>query len=229
MDRSGYARGTLAPRAGMAGADVRALDAAADSGDERHGNERTRGVDHAAWTITMRNRCNMHADRVGRCVDMRATCRARISTIPGPGLRDNGRRVLTYADLHTLGGPIDQRDAAAATIELHLTGHMERFIWSFDGQKFSEAQPLRVHARRTPAHRAGERHDDDAPDPSARHVERSRGRVTARSWCASTRSTLQPGQQLRYAVTADALGRWAYHCHLLYHMEAGMFREVHVA
>ena len=57
---------------------------------------------------------------------------------PGVGLRDNGRRVLTYADLATLGGPIDRR-AAAREIELHLTGHMERYIWSFNGQKFSDA------------------------------------------------------------------------------------------
>ncbi len=72
---------------------------------------------------------------------------------PGPGLRNNGRRVLTYADLHTLGGPIDRR-APGREIELHLTGHMERFIWSFNGQKFSEATPLQFTPRRAPAHRA---------------------------------------------------------------------------
>src|SRR5262249_27462695 len=56
----------------------------------------------------------------------------------------NGRRVLTYADLRTLGGPIDHRDAGR-DIELHLTGHMERYIWSFSGQKFSEAEPIRFN------------------------------------------------------------------------------------
>ena len=67
---------------------------------------------------------------------------------PGVGLRDNGRRVLTYADLATLGGPIDRREAARE-IELHLTGHMERYIWSFNGQKFSDAKPLRfTHGER---------------------------------------------------------------------------------
>ena len=67
---------------------------------------------------------------------------------PGVGLRDNGRRVLTYADLATLGGPIDARDAARE-IELHLTGHMERYIWSFNGQKFSDAEPLQfTHGER---------------------------------------------------------------------------------
>ena len=60
------------------------------------------------------------------------------------GLRNNGRRVLTYADLHTLGGPIDHREAGR-DVELHLTGHMERYVWSFNGQKFSEAEPLRFN------------------------------------------------------------------------------------
>src|SRR5665213_3606847 len=63
---------------------------------------------------------------------------------PGVGLRNNGRRVLTYADLHTLGGPIDRREAGR-DVELHLTGHMERYIWSFNGQKFSQAEPLRFN------------------------------------------------------------------------------------
>src|SRR3546814_19231208 len=64
---------------------------------------------------------------------------------PGIGLRDNGRRVLTYADLHTIGGPIDAREPSRE-IELHLTGNMERFIWSFDGVKFSDAKPVHFNS-----------------------------------------------------------------------------------
>jgi FtsP/CotA-like multicopper oxidase with cupredoxin domain len=146
---------------------------------------------------------------------------------PGPGLRGNGRRVLTYADLHTLGGPIDQRDAGR-DIELHLTGHMGRFIWSFNGQKFSEAEPLRFAF--------GERlrivlvNDSMMSHPIHLHgmwseVEAADGAFLVRKHTV----TVQPAQRLSYLVTADALGRWAYHCHLLYHMEAGMFREVVVA
>jgi CopA family copper-resistance protein len=145
---------------------------------------------------------------------------------PGVGLRDNGRRVLTYADLHTLGGPIDHRPAGR-DIELHLTGHMERFVWSFSGQKFSEAEPLRFDY--------GERlrlvlvNDSMMNHPIHLHgmwgeVESEKGEFLVRKHTI----TVQPGQRLAYWVTADALGRWAYHCHLLYHMEAGMFREVHV-
>jgi CopA family copper-resistance protein len=146
---------------------------------------------------------------------------------PGVGLRDNGRRVLTYADLHTLGGPIDRR-AAGREIELHLTGHMERFAWSFSGQKFSEAEPLRF--------RHGERlrivlvNDSMMTHPIHLHgmwseLEDQNGGFLVRKHTI----TVRPAQRISYLVTADALGRWAFHCHLLYHMEAGMFREVVVA
>jgi len=146
---------------------------------------------------------------------------------PGPGLRNNGRRVLTYADLHTLGGPIDPRDAERE-IELHLTGHMERFAWSFNGQKFSEAEPLRFsHGERL---RIVLVNDTMMTHPIHLHgmwseVEAEDGSFLVRKHTIS----VQPAQRVSYLVTADALGRWAYHCHLLYHMEAGMFREVVVA
>ena len=145
---------------------------------------------------------------------------------PGVGLRNNGRRVLTYADLHTLGGPIDHRQAGR-DIELHLTGHMGRFVWSFGGQKFSESEPLRFNH--------GERlrlvlvNDSMMHHPIHLHgmwgeVESEQGEFLVRKHTI----IVQPGQRLAYGVTADAVGRWAYHCHLLSHMEAGMFREVHV-
>ena len=73
-------------------------------------------------------------------MDMRVDMpRANIDD-PGIGLRDNGRKVLTYADLHTIGGPLDKR-GPGREIELHLTGNMQRYMWSFDGQKFSDAKP----------------------------------------------------------------------------------------
>jgi FtsP/CotA-like multicopper oxidase with cupredoxin domain len=170
-----------------------------------------------------------HADapQFGPTVDMVAMHASPRLDDPGPGLRGNGRRVLAYADLHTLGGPIDPR-APGRDIELHLTGHMQRFIWSFNGQKFSEAEPLRFAY--------GERlrivlvNDSMMSHPIHLHgmwseVEADDGAFLLRKHTVS----LQPAQRLSYLVTADALGRWAYHCHLLYHMEAGMFREVVVA
>jgi CopA family copper-resistance protein len=191
MDGSGYARGTLAPVAGME-AEVPRLD--------------PRPV------LSM--------------MDMGMGEPNTSLSDPGVGLRDNGRRVLTYADLHTIGGPIDSREPGR-DIRLHLTGHMQRFVWSFDGQKFSESQPLRF--------KYGERlrvvliNDSMMNHPIHLHgmwseVESPEGEFLVRKHTI----VVQPGQQLSYRVTANALGRWAFHCHLLYHMEAGMFREVAV-
>jgi len=146
---------------------------------------------------------------------------------PGINLRNNGRRVLTYADLHTIGGPVDDREPTRE-IELHLTGNMERFMWSFDGQKFSEARPLHFNY--------GERlrivlvNDTMMNHPIHLHgmwseLESPSGEFLVRKHTIN----VQPAQRVTYRVTADAPGHWAYHCHLLYHMEAGMFREVVVS
>jgi len=162
--------------------------------------------------------------KTGPTVDMVAEQPNTSLSDPGVGLRQNGRRVLTYADLRTLGGPIDPREPSRE-IRLHLTGHMQRYIWSFDGQKFSESQPLRFNY--------GERlrvvliNDSMMNHPIHLHgmwseVESPDGEFLFRKHTV----VIQPGQQLSYRVTANAPGRWAFHCHLLYHMEAGMFREV---
>jgi len=231
MDRSGYARGTLAPQPGMT-AEVPPLEARTlltmqdvGMGHDMAGMPGMEHGGHAAAASTTVSPGS--AARFGPTVDMVAAQTAPRLDDPGPGLRSNGRRVLTYADLHTLGGPIDQR-GAGRDIELHLTGHMRRFIWSFNGQKFSEARPLRFAF--------GERlrivlvNDSMMSHPIHLHgmwseVEAEDGSFLVRKHTVS----LQPAQRLSYLVTADALGRWAYHCHLLYHMEAGMFREVVVA
>ena len=225
MDRSGYARATLTPRPGLEAAvpamDVRDTLSMADMG-MTHG-----GMDHGAHaghSMTMATHAPAeHGPGVDMTVDMPST---RLDD-PGVGLRNNGRRVLTYADLHSLGGPIDAR-APGREIELHLTGHMERFLWSFNGEKFSEAEPLRF--------RYGERlrivlvNDSMMTHPI--HLHGMWSEVESPDSAFQVRKhtvTVQPAQRLSYLVTADALGRWAYHCHLLYHMEAGMFREVIVA
>ncbi len=159
-----------------------------------------------------------------------STCRrprhaARLDD-PGVGLRDNGRRVLTYADLRSAFPDPDGR-APDRTIELHLTGHMERFLWSFDGVPFSGSEPLVL--------RYGERvrfvlvNDTMMEHPIHLHgmwsdVENEAGEFHLRKHTVS----IPPGTKRAFRVTADALGRWAFHCHLLYHMEAGMFREVRV-
>jgi CopA family copper-resistance protein len=146
---------------------------------------------------------------------------------PGVNLRNNARRVLTYADLRTVGGPIDDREPTRE-IELHLTGNMERFMWSFDGQKFSESKP--VHFRQGERLRIVLVNDTMMNHPIHLHgmwseLESPTGEFMVRKHTIN----VQPAQRVTYRVTADAPGHWAYHCHLLYHMEAGMFREVVVS
>jgi CopA family copper-resistance protein len=239
MDRSGYARGTLAPRAGMSAEvpplDPRQLLTMSDMGmahdhgaDHAAAHATAAAAEHGAHSPTDTGSTPMHAPaEFGPTVDMVASQPAPRLDDPGPGLRNNRRRVLTYADLRTLGGPIDRRDAGR-DIELHLTGHMERFIWSFNGQKFSEAEPLHF--------RYGERlrivlvNDSMMTHPIHLHgmwseLEAEDGSFLVRKHTV----TVQPAQRLSYLVSADALGRWAYHCHLAFHMEAGMFREVIVS
>jgi CopA family copper-resistance protein len=224
MDRTGYARATLAPAAGMT-AEIPKLDSPAvlsmadmgmSMGSMHHAG--MPGMDHMSHTPPSRPK------KTGPTVDMVVEQPNTSLSDPGVGLRQNGRRVLTYADLRTVGGPIDPREPSRE-IRLHLTGHMQRYIWSFDGRKFSESQPLRFEY--------GERlrvvliNDSMMNHPIHLHgmwseVESPDGKFLVRKHTV----VIQPGQQLSYRVTANAPGRWAFHCHLLYHMEAGMFREV---
>ena len=245
MDRSGHARGTLAPRPGMT-AEVPALDqpvlltmgdmmGAMDHGDAHGGGHGSmKGMEggcgaamHGSMGHGAAQPAVTHARaEFGPTVDMRVDTPRTNLDDPGVGLRDNGRRVLTYADLHSLTAPISAD--VGREIELHLTGHMERYVWSFNGQKFSDAEPLRLkygeHVRiilvndtmmTHPIHLHGMWSELEAPDGSFQVRKHT--------------IAVQPAQKVSYRVSADALGRWAYHCHLLYHMEAGMFREVVVA
>jgi FtsP/CotA-like multicopper oxidase with cupredoxin domain len=138
-----------------------------------------------------------------------------------------GRRVLTYADLRAISPGTDPRPPSHE-ITLHLTGNMERFIWGFDGKKFSEAGPIEL--------KRGDRvrfvliNDTMMEHPIHLHglwSELENGYGAFRPYKHTI--NVKPGERLSYLVTADHPGRWAFHCHLLYHMETGMFREVHVA
>lgn len=145
---------------------------------------------------------------------------------PGNGLRGNGRKTLSYSMLKSLFDDPDGRDPGRE-IQLHLTGHMEKFAWGFNGQKFSEAAPLRLNY--------GERlrivlvNDTMMTHPIHLHgmwsdIEDDNGDFLVRKHTVD----MPPGSRRSYRVRADALGHWAYHCHLLYHMEAGMMRTVQV-
>jgi CopA family copper-resistance protein len=146
---------------------------------------------------------------------------------PGDGLNGNGRRLLTYADLRALYKGVDGR-LPSREIVLHLTGNMERYIWGFDGYKFSQAEPIHLTL--------GERvrfiliNDTMMEHPIHLHgvwseLENGSGEFSPYKHTL----IVKPGERVSYLVSADTPGRWAFHCHLLYHMAAGMFRTVVVS
>ena len=164
--------------------------------------------------------------RMGPQVDMLADAVQYRLDDPGIGLRNNGRRVLTYADLFRLG-PTDDPREPEREINLHLTGNMSRYMWSMNGIKFADVEPLPLkYGERVrinlindtmmnhPIHLHGMWSDMETGEP---------GKIPRKHTVI-----VQPGAMLSYLVTADAMGGWAYHCHLLYHMP-GMFRKVVVS
>jgi CopA family copper-resistance protein len=244
MDRSSYARGTLSPRPGLV-AEVPAVDErqwltmadmmgamatggmsdVAQTGRPASGHD---AMNHGAMATEAAMVHARHAStEYGPSVDMRVDMPRTNLDDPGVGLRNNGRRVLTYADIRTLGGPLDARPPGRE-IELHLTGNMERYSWSFDGLEFGRSSP--VHFRYGERLRVVLVNDTMMTHPMHLHglwseLEAPDGEFMARRHTIA----VQPAQRISFLVNADALGGWAWHCHILYHMDAGMFREVVVS
>jgi len=145
---------------------------------------------------------------------------------PGVGLRDNGRKVLTYADLKSPNGKANQGEYPDREIILHLTGNMERYMWSINGIKYSDAKPLEF--------KYGERlrityiNDTMMNHPMHLHGLWSDLETGDNQLVRKHTIVVQPGAKASIRVTVDAKGNWAFHCHMLYHM-LGMFRKVVVA
>lgn len=263
MDRSGYARGTLAPRVGMHSPipdrrarpmltmvdmgmddmnDMGGRDGDGDGdGDgptmrmpaaepaKHNGHDAGSPATHAGEMPTENlPESVMHAPGghgVGSA--MSAMMPKRRYREPGIGLGDDGRRVLVYGDLRALSRPSDRR-APDREFDLHLTGNMRRYIWGFDGKKYSEADPIRlVYGERV---RINMINDTMMEHPIHLHgmwMDLYAGGTLEDNPRKHTVS-VKPGELLTVDVSADAPGRWAFHCHLLYHMEMGMFRTVAV-
>ena len=257
MDRSGYARGTLAPSADMQAAvpprRPRPLLTMADMGmggmsmsDMGSGPGMEHGMAERAQTPEMpsghpdsgphrestmgKNSSEgvMHGpDHHGAGNSMVAMMSKSRLHEPGIGLEDAGHRVLVYGDLRGLQQIEDER-LPAREIELHLTGNMERYMWSFDGKKFSEVDgPIRfVYGERL---RLTLVNDTMMNHPIHLHgmwmeLDVGAGRYNPRKHTVN----VKPAERLSVNITADAPGNWAFHCHILYHMEMGMFRVVSV-
>jgi len=185
-------------------------------------------MDHGGMSHNMRDPNNAPADMaVGVGVDAIAPAPSNRLADRPQGLDDVDHRVLVYADLRSLTPNKDTR-APSRTMEIHLTGNMERFMWGFDGRKFSEVvEPIRFELNERvrvtlvndtmmahPIHLHGHffelvnGHDGNQP---LKHTV-----------------NVAPGGKVTFDLTADAPGDWAFHCHLLMHMHAGMFNVVTV-
>jgi CopA family copper-resistance protein len=259
MDRSGYARGTLTAREGltapiperrprplrtmadmgmgdmqhdMSGMKMDSMEGMdmSDGGAMQHDMSNMNGMDMSGMDMSGKGAAvTKHGpDTHGPGNSMVAEMpRSRLHE-PGTGLENTGTRVLVYTDLRSVK-PMEDKRAPGREIELHLTGNMERFMWSFDGKTYSEANaPIAFHY--------GERlrlimiNDTMMDHPIHLHgmfmeLENGAGDYLPRKHTIN----VKPGERLSLLITADAPGNWAFHCHLLLHMEMGMFRVVSVS
>ena len=251
MDRSGYARGTLAPRQGMSAVVPeqrrRPMLTMADMGMMMHGEMKgMSGMGHEG----MDNDMSHHASGGGHGKELAITnlveriehgpdkhgpasitmgqMAYRRLDYPGAGLGDDDWRVLTYGQLRALKEPYDRRPPTRQ-FDLHLTGNMHKYVWGFDGKKWSESDMIRFQY--------GERlrinmiNDTMMSHPIHLHGMWMDLYAGAEDYADNPRKhtvIVQPSELLTVDITVDAPGQWAFHCHLLYHMEAGMFRTVAV-
>ncbi len=244
MDRSGMAVATLTSRAG-ARAPVPSLrdpvlltmtdmgHGGMDHSGGGHSNmghaPSTGGMDHGS--MKMRDTSSLPPNvAVGPGIDMVSANPADRMGDPGLGLDNVGHKVLTYRDLTALE-PNDDPRKPSRHMQIHLTGNMERYMWSFDGRKFNAVadQPIRfAYNERVrvklvndtmmahPIHLHG--HFFELVNGADRMHQPQKHTVI-----------VQPGGSATFDLTADEPGDWAFHCHLLYHMHAGMFQVVTVA
>ena len=224
MDRSGYVSGTLTSQPGLTSEVPPLRDppllTMADMGMD-HGDM---GGHHAHHNMKPAEHNHRKGPGVANLTDMPMS---RLNH-PGIGLEDVGHRVLRYSDLKSLEKNRDSREPGR-TLELHLTGNMHRYMWSFDGVKFSEVRgPIEFEY--------GERlrltfvNDTMMAHPIHLHgmfveLVNRKGMYKPRKHTV----TVKPAEKLSVDVTADEPGLWAFHCHLLYHMKAGMMRVVRVS
>lgn len=229
MARDGFARGTLAPREGMSG-DVPELrdPPRLTMADMDHGS--MDGMDHAAMGHDMGAMDHSGMDHSAMGHDMSAMMSGEDDDpfyAPGSGLEPdaaNGGKFLSLADLRAQE-PLYEDRPYDREIRLRLTGNMERYMWSINDRKLSEAEPLRLQY--------GERvrftfiNETMMAHPMHLHGMWKIVDVGAGKWNPLKHVlTVPPNVTISADVEVDAPGQWAFHCHLMYHMAAGMFRKV---
>ncbi len=242
MDRSGFALGTLATKAGIKASiperrkrPIRTMDDMGMSMADMPEHAAMAGMKMDSMADLNKAPSNLNVKPVKHEPDTHGPGNSAVPMEtksrlhePGTGLENSSRRVLVYTDLKAIK-PFEDQRMPERDIELHLTGNMERYMWSIDGKKHSEAsEPIPFHF--------GERlrltfvNDTMMEHPMHLHgmwmyLENGAGSLLPRKHTV----IVKPAERLSVTVSADALGDWAFHCHMLIHMELGMFRVVRVA
>jgi CopA family copper-resistance protein len=255
MDRSGYARGTLAPREGMAAPiparrprpmrtmadmgmahDMSTMDMEAADIKGKPAAEQKQpmaGMDHSMHHMPMEATAPSSSP-VPHAPDHHGPGNSGVAMMsqsrlhePGIGLEGSDRRILTYADLKSVR-PQHYSKEPDREIELHLTGNMERYMWSFDGKMYAEVKAT-IQLKYGEWVRFTLVNDTMMEHPIHLHgmwsiLDTGSGMSNPRKHTLN----VKPAERISFLVHADALGKWAFHCHILYHMEMGMFRVVEV-
>ncbi|MCB2076967.1 MAG: copper resistance system multicopper oxidase, partial [Novosphingobium sp.] len=211
IDRSGYARGTLAPRAGMS-APVPPLRERPTLTMRDMGMGAMAGMDHGNMKHGMRDNASAPGVAMTPGVDMIAPMPVDRTGDRGIGLEDVDHRVLVYTELEALDPNPDPRPPSRQ-IEIHLTGNMERYMWSFDGKRFSEqVEPIRL--ARDERVRVKLVNDTMMTHPIHLHGHYFEV-VNGKDSKQPRKHTVNvlPGGFVRFDLTADAPGDWAFHCH----------------
>jgi CopA family copper-resistance protein len=222
MSGSGQGQASGQPaQASMAGMDHSSMPGMSGS---QSGSGSMAGMDHGSMNMRDASRVDF---RVGVGVDMIAPNPVDRTGHPGIGLENVGHRVLTYRDMVSLAPNRDTR-TPTRRIDIHLTGNMERFMWSLDGQQLSE-NPEPYRFARNERVRLRLINDTMMTHPMHLHghfFEIVNGQGASQPMKHTVK--VLPGAFVDLDLTADAPGDWAFHCHLLYHMHAGMMRVVTV-
>ena len=228
-DRSGLVRATLAPRPGMVAPPPplreRPLLKMRDMGMDMGGMHASGG--HGDMDMSMLNPKNAPQVKMGPGVQMISPMPVDRTADRPTGLETVEGKVLTYADLIALTPNPDTRPPSRS-LELHLTGNMERFMWAFDGEKFSEVTKP-IPFRRDERVRVTLVNDSMMNHPIHLHghfFEVVNGHLGQHPRKHTV--NVMPGGKVAFDLTADAPGDWAFHCHMLLHMHAGMFKIITV-
>jgi CopA family copper-resistance protein len=233
MDRSGMALATLASRPGARAAipplRTPPLLGMGDMG-MNHGHVGHGGGNHSMDGMSMRDTLLLPPDvKVGPGIDMVSMEPVDKLGDPGIGLRDAGHRVLTYRMLSALEPNRDTREPSRL-LELHLTGNMERYMWSFDGEMYSAVSDTPIRFAWNERVRVKLVNNTMMAHPIHLHgmfFELVNGQDPAHQPRKNI-VIVQPGASAQFDLTANEPGDWAFHCHLLYHMHGGMMQTVTV-